>query len=66
MSSEWTADVSASVGGLSSTLLIVFVVLKLTGVIDWSWWWVMSPLWISMLIVVVSIVVLVCMARSMR
>ena len=28
---------------------IVFVVLKLTGVIDWSWWWVMSPLWINFL-----------------
>lgn len=25
---------------------IVFLVLKLTGVIGWSWWWVTSPLWI--------------------
>ena len=24
---------------------IVFVVLKLCGVIDWSWWWVLSPMW---------------------
>lgn len=28
-------------------LTIVFVVLKLTGAIAWSWWWVLSPLWIS-------------------
>ena len=28
------------------TLLTVFVVLKLTNNIDWSWWWVLSPLWI--------------------
>jgi hypothetical protein len=28
-------------------LTIVFVVLKLTHTIDWSWWWVLSPLWIS-------------------
>lgn len=28
-------------------LTIIFVVLKLTHVIDWSWWWIFSPLWIS-------------------
>lgn len=28
-------------------ILIVFVVLKLTGVVAWSWWWVTSPLWIG-------------------
>lgn len=27
-------------------LFIVFLVLKLTGAINWSWWWVISPLWI--------------------
>jgi hypothetical protein len=32
-----------SIGGI---LLIVFIVLKLCGVIAWSWWWVLSPLWI--------------------
>lgn len=32
--------------GLSSTLFIVFLVLKLTETIDWSWWWVTAPLWI--------------------
>lgn len=36
-----------SIGGLSfsSLLFIVFLVLKLTGVITWSWWWVTAPLW---------------------
>lgn len=33
-----------------STLTIVFIVLKLLGVISWTWWWVLSPLWISALI----------------
>jgi len=28
------------------TAFILFVVLKLTGQIDWSWWWITSPLWI--------------------
>jgi len=27
-------------------LAIIFVVLKMLGTIDWSWWWVFSPLWI--------------------
>ena len=33
--------------GLTSLLTIVFVVLKLTDVIGWSWVWVLSPLWIG-------------------
>jgi hypothetical protein len=28
--------------------LVAFVVLKLVGVIDWSWWWVLSPIWIML------------------
>ena len=41
---------SSSVGGM---LLVAFIVLKLCGVIDWSWWWVLSPVWISACLVVV-------------
>lgn len=33
--------------GIAGVTFIVFLVLKLVGVIDWSWWWVTSPLWIS-------------------
>ena len=42
-------SVQASAGSwpLASILTIVFVVLKLTDSIDWSWLWVLSPLWIS-------------------
>ena len=32
---------------LSTTLFIVFLILKLTGVIEWSWFWVIFPLWIG-------------------
>ena len=44
--------------GLNFTelLLIVFIVLKLTNVINWSWWWVLSPLWITLSIVVVILI----------
>ena len=31
-------------------LLIAFVILKITKVIDWNWFWVLSPLWISILL----------------
>ena len=34
-------------------LFIVFLVLKLTNVINWSWWWVTAPLWIPVSIVLV-------------
>ncbi len=41
------ASKSSSSGiGLTGVLFVVFLVLKLTGNIDWSWWWVTSPLWI--------------------
>ncbi len=33
--------------GFPGVLAIVFIVLKLTGEIDWSWWWVLAPIWIS-------------------
>lgn len=32
---------------LSTVVGVVFVILKLTGVIDWSWWWVLAPFWIG-------------------
>ena len=32
--------------GIGMILFIVFLVLKLANIIDWSWWWVTSPLWI--------------------
>ena len=31
-------------------LFLVFMVLKLTQVIDWSWWWVTAPLWAGLAI----------------
>ena len=31
-------------------LFVIFATLKLAGSIDWSWWWVASPIWIPFLI----------------
>jgi hypothetical protein len=48
----------ASGFGLAGTLLIVFIILKLIGVISWSWWWVLSPLWGAVVVVVLLGVIL--------
>lgn len=34
--------------GFAGLLTLIFITLKLTGVIAWSWWWVLSPLWLSL------------------
>ena len=39
--------------GFSGLLTIVFIVLKLTGYINWSWLWVLSPIWILIVFVTV-------------
>ena len=50
-------------GGFTGLLTILFIVLKLCGVIDWSWVWVLSPLWISVaLFLVITIIVLIVVA----
>lgn len=51
---------SEQAGGISfaSALGLVFIVLKLTGVIAWSWWWVLAPFWIPLAIGMIFILVL--------
>lgn len=43
--------------GLGGVLFIVFLILKLTGNIDWSWWWVTAPLWIGFAVWAVLLVI---------
>lgn len=52
-------------------LTIVFIVLKLTDVVGWSWWWVFSPVWIMILVLLVMAIgiplyTLVRVSRSRR
>jgi hypothetical protein len=51
--------------GLGTVLTLIFVVLKLTGNIAWSWWWVLSPLWIGGAFILVLLVVLGVIAAAM-
>jgi hypothetical protein len=51
--------------GISGVLFLIFLVLKLVGVIDWSWWWVASPLWISLgLLLVLAVPAAFIIARQ--
>lgn len=52
----------ASAGGgitLSGLVFIVFLVLKLCNVINWSWWWVTAPLWIPVALVAAIFIIVV-------
>lgn len=53
-----------TIQGLGSTLLLIaFIVLKLCHVIEWSWFWVLSPLWIPLALSIIIIVVVAIWAN---
>ena len=54
-----TVTVSGPQFPLLSILGIVFITLKLTGYIAWSWWWVLAPFWIP---AVFALTIFVCVA----
>lgn len=49
--------------GLLEVLTIVFIVLKLCGLISWSWWLVLMPLWIELGVIVVLLIILFVVTR---
>lgn len=62
---------SATGGGLSilGVVEIVFIILKLLGIINWSWWIVLIPLWIDLgitLLVILFIIVAIIMANKRK
>lgn len=50
MSNSSQSTTSSGVG-FTGLLTVLFIGLKLTGYVSWSWWWVLSPIWISILLV---------------
>lgn len=44
--------------GVTNVLLIIFIVLKLVGVINWSWWVVLIPLWINLAVIIMCLAVI--------
>jgi Flp pilus assembly protein TadB len=60
------ADIGSSLPGI---VMITFIALKLTGVVGWSWWWVLSPIWIGGILFVLglcALFVLLCMEARGR
>lgn len=54
-------------GGFPGLLTTAFIVLKLLDKIQWSWWWVLSPIWISvafvLIIWIIAIIILMVIKR---
>lgn len=53
------ASASATGIGFTGMLTVAFIVLKLIGIISWSWVWVLSPIWISAILGVLFVIALV-------
>ena len=60
------AENSSSSGGVGffGLMFLIFMTLKLTEVIDWSWWWVTAPLWGGFALIFV-IVVIIALIKSL-
>jgi hypothetical protein len=52
--------------GLGTILFLIFLVLKLTNYIDWSWWWVSSPLWITAILYIVIAIIMATYLQKRR
>lgn len=61
MSTQSTSSSSTGVG-FTGLLTLVFIVLKLTHVVAWSWWRVLAPLWIGTVLGLVMVVLLLGIA----
>ena len=49
---------------LIDALAVLFIALKLTGVINWSWLWVLSPIWADILVAIIATVIIELRERS--
>lgn len=65
--SEKSSSQSGGIGVLG-LLGVLFVGLKLTGVINWSWWWVTAPFWggFALLLAILALVTVVSLIRAIR
>ena len=58
--SESSSSAASTAISLPTLLTVVFVVLKLCKVIDWSWWWVLSPFLIELVFGIVVLIMFIC------
>lgn len=64
-------DIYSNPISFSGVLTIAFIVLKLCNVIDWSWWWVLCPIWIhfalgAFILLVIAIVCIFAILMNVR
>lgn len=50
----------------ATLLTLTFIVLKLCGVISWSWLWVLSPLWLGTFITIAVTIICILLAKSIK
>jgi hypothetical protein len=59
MSQKQSTTVTIDTRIYTGVLTLLFVALKLSGAVDWSWWWVLSPLWIGIALGLLILLVMV-------
>jgi hypothetical protein len=52
--------------GFTTLLFLLFLGLKLTGHIDWSWWWITSPLWIPLALALILLILIFLVASLIK
>lgn len=64
---EASKEFQKEVRGILETLLLIFIVLKLTNLIDWSWVWVLAPFWIpaclAMVGILIYLIIFICLKQ---
>lgn len=61
---DTTNNSPAIVVSIPGLLMLLFIYLKLTGKIGWSWWWVLSPLWAPVVLYLIILVGVNIIGRS--
>ena len=62
MKSKKTTSTVFRIDGLCAILFFILALLKVTGIIDWTWLWVSSPLWVPLSIIIGGSIVVFMMA----
>lgn len=65
MSNNHTTTTTGGVG-FFGLLTVLFIGLKLTGFIAWSWWWVLAPMWMPLAIVIAILAILAILVAVAR
>lgn len=66
MSNKSSSSSSSGGIGFFGLLGVAFIVLKLCGVINWSWWWVLSPLWggLALVLGILAVVLVIALITT--